>query len=382
MKKPKGKQPSLPPGARNMTRKPTLKTIAEMSGLAVATVSRALNDAPDIGGDTKKLVRRIAADIGYVPNRAGVRLRTGRTNVITLVLSTEPDMMDHTARLITSIAEELRDSPYHLTITPFFADQDPMQPVRYIVETGSADAVILNQTKPDDPRVRYLAEKRFPFATHGRTEMGIEHSWFDFDNGAYGRLAVGALADRGARNIVMIAPPLAHTYAHHMIDAGRAAAAERGVGFRVAHRATSDSPNELVRACVETRLTENPEVDAYVTGSAKSAMATTAAVEALGREIGKDMQIFTKEAVPIMHMFRPAILAVQEDVSLAGRFLARAGMRAIREPDAPPMQALEVPSADGSNSRVVSPDPESADAQRAIGGLVAEPGGRSRVDGA
>ena len=355
MKKPQVKPPSRPANARNVTRKPTLKTIAEMSGLAVATVSRALNDAPDIGADTKKLVRRIAAEIGYVPNRAGVRLRTGRTNVITLVLSTEPDTMDHTARLITSIAEELRDTPYHLTITPFFPDQDPMQPVRYIVETGSADAVILNQTQPDDPRVRYLAEKGFPFATHGRTEMGLEHGWFDFDNAAYGRIAVEAVADRGARNIVMIAPPLAQTYAHHMIDAARAAAAERGVAFRVAHRSTSDSPNELVRACVQTRLMENPEVDAYITGSAKSAMATTAAVEALGRTIGKDMQLFTKEAVPLMHLFRPAILTVDEDVTRAGHFLARAAMQAIRDPDAPPMQALEVPGADDTDSAETEP---------------------------
>ncbi len=360
MKKPYVKPMSRPASARDATRKPTLKTIAEITGLAVATVSRALNDAPDIGSDTKKLVRRIAADIGYVPNRAGVRLRTGRTNVITLVLSTEPDTMDHTARLITSIAQELRDTPYHLTITPFFLDQDPMQPVRYIVETGSADAVILNQTRPDDPRVRYLVEKGFPFATHGRTDMGLEHSWFDFDNAAYGRMAVDAVVDRGARNIVMIAPPLAHTYAHHMIDAARAAAAERGVAFRVAHRSTSDSPNELVRACVETRLTENPEVDAYVTGSAKSAMATTAAVEALGRTIGEDIQIFTKEAVPLMHMFRPAILTVGEDVTRAGRFLAHAAMQAIRDPDAAPMQALEVPGADGADSTQTTPAASSA----------------------
>ncbi len=350
MKKPHGKAPLRPAGARNVTRKPTLKTIAEMSGLAVATVSRALSDAPDIGADTKKLVRRIAADIGYVPNRAGVRLRTGRTNVITLVLSTEPDTMDHTSRLITSIAEELRDSPYHLTITPFFPDQDPMEPVRYVVETGSADALILNQTRPDDPRVRYLAEKRFPFATHGRTDMELEHSWFDFDNAAYGRMAVAALADRGARSIVMIAPPLEHTYAHHMIDAARAACATRGIAFRVAHRATSDSPNSLVRTCVETRLAQNPEVDAYILGSAKSAMATASAVETMGRTIGKDIHLFTKEAVPLMQMFRPEILTVFEDVTRAGHFLARAAMQAIRDPNAPPIQVLDVPGADAMDA--------------------------------
>ena len=61
--------------------RPTLKTLARLTGLAVPTISRALSDAPDIGEDTKRRVKEMAARIGYRPNRAGVRLRTGRTNV-------------------------------------------------------------------------------------------------------------------------------------------------------------------------------------------------------------------------------------------------------------------------------------------------------------
>ena len=58
--------------------RPTLKTIAYMTGLGVTTVSRALNDAPDIGQATKERVRLVAKQIGYRPNRAGVRLRPAR----------------------------------------------------------------------------------------------------------------------------------------------------------------------------------------------------------------------------------------------------------------------------------------------------------------
>ena len=116
--------------------RPTLKTIAKLSGLAVPTVSRALNDAPDIGDATKAKVREIARRIGYSPNRAGLRLRTGKTNVIALILSTEHDMMNHTVRLITAIAGGTRGTPYHMIVTPYFPDQDPMDPVRYIVENG------------------------------------------------------------------------------------------------------------------------------------------------------------------------------------------------------------------------------------------------------
>ena len=74
--------------------RPTLKTIAAETGLAIATVSRALKDAPDIGEETKKRVREAAKRLGYRPNRAGVRLRTGKTNVIALTLSTEADVMN------------------------------------------------------------------------------------------------------------------------------------------------------------------------------------------------------------------------------------------------------------------------------------------------
>jgi LacI family transcriptional regulator len=93
--------------------KPTLKTISELSGLAITTVSRALSNAPDISISTKEKVKKIADEIGYIPDRAGVRLRTGRTNVISLIMSTDSEIMDMTGRLISSIALGLRGTPYH-----------------------------------------------------------------------------------------------------------------------------------------------------------------------------------------------------------------------------------------------------------------------------
>ncbi len=339
-----------PPAAtawrRNVTRKPTLKTIAEISGLAVATVSRALNDAPDIRADTKVLVRRIAAEVGYVPNRAGVRLRTGRTNVISLVMSTEHSMMNHTAQLIWSVAEELRHTPYHLIITPFFAGQDPMEPVRYVVETGSADALIINQTLPDDPRVRYLVDRGFPFASHGRTEMGVEHPYFDYDNEAFSRIVMGKLAERGCKSVVMIAPPREQTYSNALVAGGEAAAREHGITFRAETEVSSDDMHDMIRENVTRRLAEDPSIDGYICGSIASTLAVIAAAEAAGREIGKTIQIATKEAVPFIQLMRKDIISLSEDVSRAGTFLAQAVIQAISDPELPPMQELEIPEDD------------------------------------
>jgi LacI family transcriptional regulator len=324
--------------------KPTLKTIARLSGLAVPTVSRALNDAPDIGADTKKLIRKIANEIGYVPNRAGVRLRTGRTNVISLVMSTEHDLMSHTARLIASVASGLRDTPFHLIVTPFFPDQDPMDPVRYIVETGSADAIIMNQIQPDDPRVAYLMERKFPFATHGRTNWSDTHPYYDYDNKAFGEIAVDKLAARGRKTIFVIAPPTVHSYAQHLIAGVRERGQANGVNVMIADGITSDTPSAEVVAHVRQALKDYPQIDAVITASTSSAMAAVAALEQHGAQVGREIDIFSKEAMPFLKLFRADILTISEQVNDAGNFLARAAIQAIRHPDDAPMQKLEVPS--------------------------------------
>ncbi|QYK41812.1 MAG: substrate-binding domain-containing protein [Paracoccaceae bacterium] len=350
--------PGSGPTSDSLPERPTLKTLAAATGLAIATVSRALKDAPDIGGDTKQRVREAARLLGYRPNRAGVRLRTGKTNVIALVLSAEPDVMNHTSRLIYSIAEALRGTAYHLIVTPFFPEQDPMEPVRYIVETESADGIILNQTRPDDPRIRYMAERGFPYATHGRTDMGIDHPFFDFDNEAYARIGVAALVERRRRRLMLIPPRRGQTFAGHMIAGFSDAAAELGVTFEVAEGITSDMPGKAVEEAVLDRMQRMPRPDGFLVGSTVAAMAAIAGAERAGLVTGRDFDLVAKEAIGFLHRFRRDILVVREDVGRAGGFVARALVKAIeardrggRGTDAPAdgrfppgSQGLEVPT--------------------------------------
>ena len=118
------------PFAKNIpnggSRPPTLKHIAQLSGLAVPTVSRALSGASDIGLKTRERIRKIADEIGYVPNRAGLGLRTGKTNLITLLMPNDLEGMNYSSGYVASIASALRETQYNLILTPFFPDQDPM----------------------------------------------------------------------------------------------------------------------------------------------------------------------------------------------------------------------------------------------------------------
>lgn len=57
----------------------TIKMIAKECGYSVATVSKALNDAPDISAETRDRIRKVAAQMGYMPNAAARMLKTSRS---------------------------------------------------------------------------------------------------------------------------------------------------------------------------------------------------------------------------------------------------------------------------------------------------------------
>ena len=323
--------------------RPTLKSIAEICGLAVPTVSRALSGASDIGKATRDRVRQVADEVGYVPNRAGVRLRTGKTNVISLVLPTEIDGLNYSSRIIASIAGALRDSPYHLIVTPFFPDEAPMKPVKYIVETGSADAIIINQIQPEVPRVNYLLERNFPFAPHGRSMWSKQHPYFDFDNYEFARHAAMMLAKRGRKSLLLISPPLSQNYAQNMISGMQAAAKNTGLQSDYFEELAQSGISQKLGVQITEYLQRHPDIDGVITSTTVSAVEAISAINAVGRDLGQDIDLCTKEVAPFFRRIRPEILTITEDVTKAGSFLAKAALSAIDHPETPPLQMLVTP---------------------------------------
>jgi LacI family transcriptional regulator len=326
--------------------KPTLKTISELSGLAITTVSRALSNAPDISISTKEKVKKIADEIGYIPDRAGVRLRTGRTNVISLIMSTDSEIMDMTGRLISSIALGLRGTPYHLNMTHHFPGDDPMKPIKYIVETGSADALIFNQVQPNDPRVHYLIEKRFPFTMHGRSCSNEKQSFVDYDNGEFAKIAIEKLVKKNRKHILMITPPQNQSYGLEMVQSAKNTAEKHNISLIIAPIITSDSSITLISDTVSKQIINNKKIDGILVGTPKGAMAAVAGFEKLNLTIGQDIDIVAKDAVNFLKLFRNQIIVINENVEIAGKKLAEAAIHAAQNPDSEPIQYIDRPESD------------------------------------
>ncbi|MFN7025301.1 MAG: LacI family transcriptional regulator [Pseudorhizobium sp.] len=309
--------------------RPTLKTIAYMAGLGITTVSRALKDAPDIGADTKERVRLIATQLGYQPNRAGVRLRTGKTNVIALVLSIEEELMGFTSQLVFGISEVLAGTQYHLVLTPHSHQKDPMVPVRYILDTGSADGVIISRIAPDDQRIRLLAERKIPFAAHGRSDMGIVHPYHDYDNEAFTYQAVEKLARKGRKHIALLPPPNALSFYLHSRNGFERALRDFNVVEVTMGRMTTENSLDDIRAFAETLMASGSAPDGIVSLSGSSTIALVAGIEAAGKVLGHDVDLVSKQSAEFLNWIRPEIYTVNEDVRHAGRELAKAVLASI-----------------------------------------------------
>ena len=57
----------------------SLKDIAQRCGVSTATVSKALHDQKDIGAETKNRIKKIAKEMGYLPNAAARVRQKSRT---------------------------------------------------------------------------------------------------------------------------------------------------------------------------------------------------------------------------------------------------------------------------------------------------------------
>jgi LacI family transcriptional regulator len=327
-----------------MSGRPTLRTIAEASGFAVTTVSRALAGDEKIARSTRDEVNRIARQIGYVPDRAAQRLRTGKTNVIALVLSPHEEIIGFRGSMIAGLQQAVAGTPYHITMAPYEGDADPMVPIRHIVRNRLADGIVFSGTQPDDPRVSWLGEQDFPFVSHGRTDGTLPHAWCDYDNAAFARLAVKRLQERGRKRLLLIPPQPNRTYARHMREGFDEAVAAQGLSGMLAPGLTlSTRPVELQQGAA--RLAREAGIDGFICPGEVAAMAVLAGLQDDGLRIGQDVDVLAKQTSPTFDLYRPRIDTIYEDIREAGETLGRLLLRRIADEAPERLQVLLGPRA-------------------------------------
>ena len=177
--------------------------IAKMAGVSRSTVSRVINDHPNVSDLVRERVKKIIRDTGYQPNLSAKSLRSRRSNIIGLVL---PQTMDtlfsdpYFPVLTQGIAQACND--YKKTLALFIegGDKDIGQRV---TQEGLLDGFVVQSAKLHESFSHKIQSTNIPFVFIGRPD-NQDHSFIDVDNKKGGRLAVQHFINLGYQKIAHI----------------------------------------------------------------------------------------------------------------------------------------------------------------------------------
>jgi LacI family transcriptional regulator len=152
---------------REVNRLVSLKDIAERCNVSIATVSKAMNDQSDIGKDTKEKIKKIAEELGYLPNSAARMLKTKHSNNIG-VLFTDKTNSGLAHEYFSSVLENLKSEAelkgYDIT---FISQNIGNQKMSYLehCKYRNYDGVVIASVDYYDPMVLELVTSTIPLVT-------------------------------------------------------------------------------------------------------------------------------------------------------------------------------------------------------------------------
>ncbi len=100
----------------------TIKDIARICGVGVSTVSRAMNDHPDINAETKQKVMDVIREYNYVPNNSARNLKRTDSNTIALLVKGVDNSFF--GKMIRVIEEEIEKKKYSILVRHVEPDED------------------------------------------------------------------------------------------------------------------------------------------------------------------------------------------------------------------------------------------------------------------
>ncbi|MCF6181364.1 LacI family DNA-binding transcriptional regulator [Lutibacter sp.] len=123
----------------------TLKKIANELGISISTVSRSLNNHPDISEQTKTKVLNIAKKLNYVPNLFAKGFRAHKTNIIGVIV---PDISHYfTATLLKGIIREAEIEGFKVIISESRNNETKQTEMLQTMMQFGVDGILLSLTR-------------------------------------------------------------------------------------------------------------------------------------------------------------------------------------------------------------------------------------------
>lgn len=192
-----------------------IRDVAAAAGVSITTVSDALNGKGRLPDATRRHVREVADRLGYRPSAAARTLRTGKSGLIGLTVTTygeEPFTFTeyaYFADMVRAATSTALDRGYALAILP--------APVREravdVWSNVALDGTVVIDPAAHDPVVHDLLQQGIPVVSDGRPADSLPvTAWVDNDHEAAVDHLLDHLADAGARRIGLLTGTSTDTY--------------------------------------------------------------------------------------------------------------------------------------------------------------------------
>ena len=194
--------------AKKTTVRPaTISDVAKKAGVAVSSVSRALNDHPDVSDDLKSRVIDAAKNLGFELNLVASSMRSGSTRTIGFVVR---DISSPLFSLIAKgVDDVLRDHEYSLFLTNSDGDTKVELNNLNLLARRRADGVIVSLVSEEDAGIlQALKQFNGHVVILDRDISDSEASFIQIDHRSGVRDAVRHLLQLGHRRIGLITGPI------------------------------------------------------------------------------------------------------------------------------------------------------------------------------
>lgn len=184
-------------------RRPTMTDVSRHAGVSMKTVSRVLNDEPNVTEEVRRRVRASASALNYHPNVMAQSLVRRRSHLIGLVY--ENPSPSYVVELQMGVLERLRNERYRLVVIPVSSVAEREAEVVGLLRSAALDGVVLAPPASDNERILAdLTVAGIRFARIAPTRFMDAGPGNLLDDVSASREAAQHLIDLGHRDIAII----------------------------------------------------------------------------------------------------------------------------------------------------------------------------------
>ena len=304
---------SVVAGPGSMGRPPVMADVARLAGVSHQTVSRVLNDHPNVRPLTRDRVLAAIRELAYRPNAAARTLVTRRTN--TLGVISFDTMLYGPASMLYGFERAAHDT-YFVSVAslPALDRRSMLDTVDRFLGQGIEGIMVI---ATQDTAVAALGHvpAEVPLVAVGcGTKAAVTSVAIDNEGGAYA--ATRYLLSLGHRTVHHVAGTSSHLDAQERVDGWRRALDEAGApkpDLLVGDWSAS-SGYEMGR-----QLAADPELTAVFCGNDTMALGVMRALAERGLRVPRDVSIMGFDDVPDAGFYTPPLTTVRQDFGEVGR---------------------------------------------------------------